>query len=142
MINNTLMPHYKTIEPVKYDRKKHNMSFKNAFNGILLAFRTQPNFRFHVFFFVMAVVCGFLYKISTVEFIAIILISAMIMSLEMVNTAVEAIGDELSEGEFSRLVGIAKDVSAGGVLLCAFCAVLLGIIIFVPKFIYLLGIVN
>lgn len=90
----------------------------------------------------MAVVCGFLYKISTVEFIAIILISAIIMSLEMVNTAVEAIGDELSEGEFSRLVGIAKDVSAGGVLLCAFCAVLLGIIIFVPKFIYLLGIVN
>jgi len=142
MINNTLMPHYKTIEPVKYDRKKHNISFKNAFNGILLAFRTQPNFRFHVFFFVMAVVCGFLYKISTVEFIAIILISAIIMSLEMVNTAVEAIGDELSEGEFSRLVGIAKDVSAGGVLLCAFCAVLLGIIIFVPKFIYLLGIVN
>lgn len=134
------MPHYKSVDPVRYDRKKHNISFKNAFNGILLAFRTQPNFRFHVFFFFTAIGCGFLYKISLIEFIAIIMISALIMALEMVNTAVEALGDEISSGEYSKLIGVAKDVSAGGVLLSAFFAFLLGIIIFVPRFLYLLGI--
>ncbi|OGC52047.1 hypothetical protein A2982_00195 [candidate division WWE3 bacterium RIFCSPLOWO2_01_FULL_39_13] len=127
------MPDFKSIEPVKYDRKKHDISFQNAFNGILLAFKTQPNFRFHMLFFILATLLGIVYQITVYEYLAILVISTIVMAMEMVNTAVEAIGDEISGGKFDKLIGVAKDVSAGGVLIAAIGSILIGFFIFFPK---------
>lgn len=128
------MSKYRTIEPVKYDRRKHIISFKYAINGIRLAFATQPNFRFHLVVFVLVNIASFVYQISVVEYLIILLASALVLCMEMVNTVVEALGDEISKGEYCKLVGVAKDVAAGGVLIAAGFAVIVGIIIFAPKF--------
>ncbi len=132
------MPHYKQVEPVKYDRKKHNISFANAFNGVMLAYKTQPNFRFHILFFLMTTAASYLYRITFVEYLIIVVLSAFIISLEMMNTALEALGDEISGGEYRKLIGVTKDVSAGAVLIAVLFAIATGIIIFLPRLIALI----
>jgi undecaprenol kinase len=133
------MPDYKDIEPVKYDRKTHNVSFKHAFNGIMLAFRTQPNFRFHFIFFILVNTASYIYNITLSEYLSILVISAIIFSAEMINTAVEAIGDEIADDKYMKLIGVAKDVAAGAVLIAVLFAILIGSIIFIPRFINILA---
>lgn len=123
----------------KYSPKPHTISFKHAWDGVKFAFRTQPNFRFHVFAFTSALIAGLLFNISYLEFLAIILISGIVFSMEMLNTALEALGDEVAKGQFVDLIKVSKDVSAGGVLLSAAAAIILAIIIFVPKMLYALS---
>lgn len=134
------MPHYKMVEPVKYDRKKHNISFKNAFNGIMLAYKTQPNFRFHAIFFTLVILASYLYRVTLTEFLALMVVSALVFSMEMFNTAVEALGDEISGGEYMKMIGVAKDVSAGAVLLSVLFAIGVGLIVFLPRLFVLAGI--
>ena len=128
------MPHFKSIEPVKYDRRTHNISFRNAFNGILLAFRTQPNFRFHCIFFILINIASYIYNINYFEYLSVILISAFIVALEMINTSLEALGDEIANNEYKKLIGVAKDVAAGAVLVTVLFAIYIGSMIFLPKF--------
>ena len=123
----------------KYTPRPHTISFKHAFDGVTFAFRTQPNFRFHVFAFTSAIIAGFIFKISYLEFLSIILISGIVFSMEMLNTALEALGDEVAKGQFLDLIKVSKDVSAGGVLLSAAAAIILAIIIFVPKLLFMLS---
>ncbi|MDQ5981333.1 MAG: undecaprenol kinase [Patescibacteria group bacterium] len=134
------MPNFKMVAAVKYDRKKHNISFRNAFNGVVLAYKTQPNFRFHTLFFVLITIASYLYRINMNEYLAIIILSGLVMSMEMVNTAFEAIGDEVSGGEYRKLIGVAKDVAAGAVLVAAFFAITVGVIVFLPRILVLVGI--
>jgi|SRR3990167_21420 len=134
-----LMPDYREVEPIKYDRKTHNVSFKHAFNGVLLAFRTQPNFRFHTIFFILVNVGAYTYEITLAEYLIILVISAIIFSAEMINTAVEAMGDEIADDKYMKLIGVAKDVSAGAVLISVLFAILVGSIIFIPRFIEVLS---
>ncbi len=117
----------------KYSPRPHTISFKHAWDGVKFAFRTQPNFRFHIVAFTIAMIAGLLFKISYLEFLSIILISGIVFSMEMLNTALEALGDEVAKGQFLDLIKVSKDVSAGGVLLSASIAIILAIIIFVPK---------
>lgn len=133
------MPDYKEIEPVRYDRKNHNVSFKHAFNGILLAFKTQPNFRFHAIFFVLVNFASYVYSITLSEYLTILVISAIIFACEMMNTAVEAIGDEIADDKYMKLIGVAKDVAAGAVLISVLFAILVGSIVFIPRFVDLLS---
>lgn len=123
----------------KYTPRPHTISFKHAWNGVKFAFRTQPNFRFHVFAFSSALAAGFIFEISYLEFLSIILISSIVFSMEMLNTALEALGDEVAKGRFLDLIKVAKDVSAGGVLVSAIAAIILAVVIFVPKLILMLS---
>lgn len=123
----------------KYTPRPHTISFKHAWDGVKFAFRTQPNFRFHVFAFASAIIAGFVFEISYLEFLSIILISGIVFSMEMLNTALEALGDEVAQGQFRDLIKVSKDVSAGGVLLSAAAAIILAIIIFVPKLFLMLS---
>ncbi|MDA1061166.1 MAG: diacylglycerol kinase family protein [bacterium] len=123
----------------RFVKRPHTISFKHAWDGVKFAFRTQPNFRFHVFAFTSALIAGVLFKISYIEFLAIILISGIVFSMEMINTALEALGDEVAQGQFLDLIKVSKDVSAGGVLLSAVTALVLAIVIFIPKLILALS---
>ncbi len=112
--------------------KKHTISFKNAFNGLLLAVKTQPNFRVHLILSVLAIIGGFFLKISFSEWLAIIILIFMGLTIEMINTAIEATTDAITY-EWKEEIKIAKDVSSGAMLLFAIGAFLIAIIIFLPK---------
>jgi diacylglycerol kinase (ATP) len=118
--------------------RHHHISFKHAFDGLIYAFSSQPNFRIHAFFSAVAVVGGIILNISSIEMLIIIFTILLGMTVEMINTSIESVTDLISK-EWSLEAKIAKDVSAGMMLLIAMGAVLVSIYIFVPKIFGLLN---
>jgi diacylglycerol kinase len=117
--------------------KVHHISFKNAFAGLRWAFATQPNFLIHAFFAIFALLLGAILKISQTEWLILTFTIVWAFSIEMANTALEAICDLITT-EWRREIKIAKDVSAGMMLLVAFGSIVVGLIIFAPKLVALL----
>jgi diacylglycerol kinase len=107
-------------------------SFGYAFKGIATLFSSQPNARIHAVALAIAVSFGFYFKIDKMEWLAIALIAALVLSAEAMNTAIEFVVDLVSP-DYHPLAGKAKDVAAAAVLLAAFGAVIMGLIIFLPK---------
>lgn len=111
--------------------RKHTISFKHAFDGISYTLRSQPNFRVHIFFTLLASLTGFYYQLSSFEWSILVFTIGLVLIAEMVNTSIEAVVD-LHTQQFHDLAKIAKDVSAGMVLITAAIAILIGLLIFLP----------
>lgn len=116
--------------------RRHRISFKNAINGILWAFSTQPNFKIHISLSLLAIISGIILKISPTEMIVIALVIVFGLGVEMVNTSIEAMTDLITT-EYRQQAKIAKDVSAGMMLLTAIGAVIVALFIFLPKIVKL-----
>lgn len=110
---------------------KHHISFKHAIDGILYCFKTQPNFRFHLLAAIVAITLGLYFNISSGEWILLGLTVVLVIFAEMVNTALESMTDLISK-EYSQQAKIAKDVSAGMVLVAAIGSLIVGFFIFLP----------
>jgi len=111
----------------------HHISFKHAFDGVVYAFKTQPNFKVHTFIFLLTLFLSYYFQISYIELLLIFLVSALVFSLEMLNTAIEALSDEVSGGEWKNLIKVAKDCSSGAVLIASVFAVAIGGFIFFTR---------
>ncbi len=116
--------------------QKRIKSFSYAFKGIVSLFASQPNARIHVVVLSFVVAAGFYFKVDKTEWLTIVLIAALVLSAEAMNTAVEFVVDLVSP-DYHPLAGKAKDVAAAAVLLTAFGAVVVGFIIFLPKILML-----
>lgn len=122
---------------VTYYIKKHTISFKYAFKGLFYALRTQPNFWVHLFWALAAFLSGVYFKISSLEWLVLVLTVSLVLVTEMLNTSLEIVTDALKvhkrteQDDFYIMVG--KDVAAGAVLVAAFFSVVIGLIIFGPK---------
>jgi diacylglycerol kinase (ATP) len=111
---------------------KHHISFKNACAGIIWAFSTQPNFKVHIFLSLLALMLGFVLKATYTEMTVLVLTIVFGLGVEMVNTSIEAMTDLITE-EWRKEAKIAKDVSAGMMLLVACGAVIVASLIFLPR---------
>lgn len=108
-------------------------SFGFAFQGIAALLRTQRNAQIHLAITCAVVIAAFALRISAGEWLAIVLAIALVLSLEAINTAIEAVVDLLSP-QPHPLAKRAKDVAAGAVLVAAIGAAIVAWIIFVPRF--------
>jgi diacylglycerol kinase len=117
-----------------FKHSKHSIfkSFGFALDGFKVAFFTGRNFRIQVGFGIMAILLAITLNISVQEWIDIVLIIAVVLILELINTSIESVVDMISP-EISDLAKIAKDVSAASVLVASFASVAIGIFIFLPK---------
>ena len=88
--------------------------------------------KIHCVMAVLVVAAGVILRLSLVEWCICLGLFGLVMALELVNTAVEAVVD-LVTGEYHPLAKIAKDTAAGAVLIAAIMAAAAGLIIFVPK---------
>lgn len=113
-------------------RKRIN-SFKYAFAGIYDLFKTQPNAWIHLIAAITVITLGFFFSISTTEWCLLVFAITLVISAEAFNTALEHITDLVSP-DYHELAGRTKDVAAAGVLIAAMGTIVLGIIIFLPKF--------
>lgn len=113
--------------------RRHTVSFKHALAGIWYTFRSQPNFRFHTIAAISVTLMGIYFEISFIEWLVLVFTFNMIFVAEMLNTALESIVD-LIIMEHHIKAKIAKDVSAGMVLISSIAAVIIGLFIFLPKF--------
>lgn len=106
-------------------------SFRHAGRGLIHTLLFHQNLRIHLVVGIAAVTLGILFEISALEWVAILVAVFLVLVAEMVNTALEEIINLVKE-DHSERARIAKDVSAGMVLLAAVFAVLIGAIVFLP----------
>ena len=107
-------------------------SFGYAFEGIFTGIRGDRNMKIHCFAAVCVIVAGVLFHISVTEWCICLVLFGLILSLELVNTAIEAVVDLVTEDK-KPLAKLAKDTAAGAVLIAAVMAAVAGLLIFVPK---------
>ena len=84
----------------------------------------------------MAVVLGLLLEITKTEWLILCLTIALVISLEIVNSAIEGLADFITQEKNESIKRI-KDLSAAAVLVSAMASIIIGIIIFVPKIVAL-----
>ena len=113
-------------------------SFGYAFQGIFTCVKKERNMKIHVAAAILVVILGSILKLSVTEWCICLVLFGMVMSLELVNTAVEAVVDLVTKDRHP-LAKIAKDTAAGAVLIAAIMAAITGAIIFIPKIISFLS---
>lgn len=118
--------------------KKEADSFKFANEGLGYAFKTQPNFKIQISLGILAFLLAILFGFSEIEFIILIFSICLVLSAELMNTAIETIVD-LHTSEFHPKAKIAKDLSAAVVLLISLFVLFIGLILFIPHFLNVLG---
>lgn len=121
------MPLRKLVESANY-----------AIEGILHSAKTQRHVRYHLFAAVIILILGLVLGVSRYEFLIIVIVSVLVLSVEMLNSAVEETVNILFK-EYDRRAKVIKDVAAGAVLTTAVGATVVGYIVFFP---YLQGLFN
>ena len=117
--------------------KNRMQSLKYALNGLGILFCEESNSWMHLCIGICALIAGFLLKISLGEWIAIIFCIGFVFTLELINTSIENLSDFVSK-EYHDLIKNTKDLSAGAVFVGGSTAIIVELIIFVPKIIKLL----
>ena len=112
--------------------------FRYAINGCSSAFRSEVNMRIHIIAAALACVAGFYFELSPVEWTLIIFCIVLVISFELINTAIEELCD-LVHPEQHPVIKKIKDVAAAAVLLAAVGSVVVALIIFLPKLLSLLN---
>jgi diacylglycerol kinase len=107
-------------------------SFKYAFRGLFLAIKSERNLKIHLFIALLVIIFGFVLKISAVEWFAVFCCIALVISTELINTAIEKLADFVCQNR-NKQIGQIKDISAAAVVVCAIFSVIIGVIIFLPK---------
>ena len=118
----------------KFSLQRCLKSFKYAFNGFQLLIREEPNAKVHFFITVCVLAAGFVFRISNGEWMAVILCIGLVITLELLNSAIENIADFVSPEKHEAIKRI-KDLAAGAVLVGAITSVVVGMIVFLPKII-------
>lgn len=118
------------------DRQRLFKSFRYAVEGIRVCLHEQ-NFKIHIVAGVTAVILGIITGLSLVEWMIVCLVISLVIVAEMFNTAIEKVVD-LASPEIHPLAKAAKDIAASAVLVIACVSVIIGILIFIPKWIDLI----
>jgi diacylglycerol kinase len=109
-------------------------SFGYALTGIKSCFASEPNFRIHFVAAVVAVIFSLLFTISATEWIAVGFCIAFVITMEMMNTAIEKLCDVVHKEPHPGIKKV-KDIAAGAVLVSACFSLVTAAIIFLPKII-------
>ncbi len=113
-------------------------SFGFAIEGIKLAYKYNRNIRIHTVLGIIALILCFLLKLNGFEIGIILITILLVIAAEMINTAIEEMVDLITQ-EHREQAKIAKDVSAGMVLVCAIGSLIIGVVIFIPHILALLS---
>ena len=109
-------------------------SFNFAIEGLLHSVRTQRNMKIHLVIALLTLIAAGILGVSKIEAILLLLVIAMVIVAEVINTAVETVVDMVST-QYHPLAAIAKNVAAGAVLVAAINAMVIGYMIFYDKLI-------
>jgi diacylglycerol kinase len=112
--------------------------FRYAIDGLISAIRSEANMRIHIVAAVLACIAGFYFNLASGEWIVIIICIVLVISFELINTAVEELCNMIHPEQHPVIKKI-KDIAAGSVLVAAIGSVVVGLIIFLPKLILFFG---
>lgn len=118
--------------PNKVSSSSRIKAVRIALDGLKQVFDSEPNARIHALITLMVFIAGWLFKISRLEWISLVLTVGLVWVAEIFNTAVEKLVD-LASPEIHPAAKAVKDISAGAVLASAVTSVVVGILIFGPR---------
>lgn len=107
-------------------------SFGYAFEGIRAVIAKERNMKIHCCAMILVILAGTIFQLPAWKWCVCFCLFGLVMSLEMINTAIEAVVDLVTE-ERKSLAKLAKDAAAGAVLIAAIMAVIAGFIMFIPE---------
>ena len=113
---------------------KYREKFLNAFRGLYVISRTTRHLFIHIVTALVVIVLGFYLVVSDLEWVALVFAIGFVLVVEALNTAIE-IDIDLTSPEYHPFARDTKDVAAAAVLLSVFLAIVVGLIIFLPKII-------
>ena len=125
----------KAWREVRYSEK-----FRNAFRGLYVLSKTTRHLFIHIIVALLVGVFGFYFKVSGYEWLALVFAIGFVFVTEALNTAIE-IDIDLTSPEHHPYARDTKDVAAAAVLLSVFTAVIVGLIIFLPKLFWIFNMV-
>ncbi len=112
-------------------KRIHILSFKYAFEGIAAALKEEPKLNFHFLAGLIVLILSFILRISKEDWMIIIFLIGFVIAVELTNTAIEAVVDAFTDKGHPG-AKLAKDISAGAVLVAAMTSAIIGIMIFLP----------
>ena len=123
---------------MKLENEKNKNTFVYALRGIKKAVKSEKNVKFDLLAACAVIICGIVLKINIIEWITCLTLIGVVISAELINTAIETTIDMFTR-EKNDYAEKAKDVAAGAVLTIAFISAVIGGIIFIPKIIYVIN---
>ena len=111
--------------------KKHLLSYRYALRGMWLAFRFEPNMAIHVAAALAVVLINYWLDVTKTEWLITLILIGIVWMAEIFNTAIEKLADRVTK-EQDPLIGQAKDLAAGAVLVVCIVAVICGVVIYIP----------
>lgn len=118
----------------KFKAQGFNNTFRNARKGFRLVLKSEINIRIHSIIAALVLILAYILKFSAIEFCILFFVIGLVIVSEMLNTAIEFALDSIYHNKYSKMVGMAKDISAGAVLFATLISVLTGVILFGSKF--------
>lgn len=112
---------------------KRKRAFAYALKGVARLFTDEAHAKIHLMAAVCVTACGFFFGIEKWEWCAVLICIGGVFMAEAFNTAVEKLADRVTTDR-DPLIGAAKDIAAGAVLLFVVAAVIVGVIVFMPHF--------
>ena len=125
-ISNNRRQSYKTSNNVL-------ISFRYAFNGLKYTFKNSRNFKIQLIFAFFSLIIGSILKIDNSGYLILLVTIFSVLILEILNTSIESLVDLVVKKKFSILAKIAKDCSAGAVLLASINSIIIALYLFIPK---------
>ena len=116
----------------KYKSQGFNKTFSNARKGFRLVLKSETNIRIHCIIALLVLFFAYKLNFSAIEICIVLLAIAIVIISEMLNTAIEFALDSIYHNKYSRMVGMAKDIAAGAVMIVSISAVLIGVLLFAP----------
>lgn len=110
----------------------HTISFRHAWDGLIYAIRTQPNFIIHLVISTLVITAGVLFALSPIEWIILSFTISLGLVIELINTSIESVVDLITD-HYHPLAKIAKDTSAAAMLVYALGSIIIASLIFLPK---------
>jgi len=120
------------MKPRMFSRSNRIKSFGYAINGLKIFFKEEHNAKVQLLAAIAVIIAGFVFNISNTEWIAIIFAIGFVIAIEAINSAIENLSDFVSPDKH-EMIKKTKDLSAAGVLVSALTALVIGLIVFMPK---------
>jgi diacylglycerol kinase len=118
----------------KFSITKRLKSFGHAFNGLKTAFKGEHNLRIHLVAAILVVILGIYFKIEIVEWTILTLTIGFVIAMELLNSSIENLADYACKEQHPMIKKV-KDIAAGAVLVSAISALIVGLLVFIPKLI-------
>ena len=115
-------------------------TIKNSLNGIKCYAKDGKSIILYVLGVIFEILMGIMYHINGLEWILIVCILGIILSIELLNTGIEAVCDAITR-EYNSFIKIAKDCGSAATMIAVIVALILNVIIFLPKILILFGVV-